>query len=171
MQFNAFSIPKGALTEISGAPGAGKTETALRFLAENPEGRVAWIERNSSIYPCAFPQQGVSLDRVFFVDVPGGMPENVKELFWICQQAIASQVFKTVVVSFDSKVLDLIILRRLQLAAEKNQVSVLFLTDSPLAGITWPIHLRLEARRGEQGRVQLQVLKHRGQSVCQFQSA
>src|SRR4051812_41640161 len=35
-------LPKGALVEISGAHGGGKTEVVLRFLAQNPGARVAW---------------------------------------------------------------------------------------------------------------------------------
>src|SRR4051812_38374506 len=52
----AGGVPIGALTEISGPEGGGKTEVLLGFLAENPKARVAWIEERFTVYPCAFPQ-------------------------------------------------------------------------------------------------------------------
>src|SRR5689334_18183764 len=61
-------LPKGAVVEVSGSAGGGKTEVVLRFLSENPETRVAWIEDELTIYPCAFPQNRVGLERVLFVE-------------------------------------------------------------------------------------------------------
>lgn len=47
----AGGISRGALTEISGSPGSGKTALALRLLAEHPEVRTVWIEPHGSTQP------------------------------------------------------------------------------------------------------------------------
>src|SRR4051812_42018498 len=60
----AQSLPLGGLTEVRGPQGAGKTEFVLRLLVENPLTRVAWIEENQSIYPCAFWDHGIAASRV-----------------------------------------------------------------------------------------------------------
>lgn len=145
----------GALTEISGVAGSGKTEAVLRFLAEHPSERVAWVERDFSIYPCALQEAG--LERVTFADV-GGDP---KLALWTAQQVLTSQIFKIIVLALGFQgVCDLTVLRRMQLAAEKSQASVILLNETPLAGVTWPISLQLRASRSPEGLV-LKVVKFR----------
>lgn len=69
----------GALAEISGMNGTGKTEYVLRKLAHIKEHRIAWIEDKLTIYPSAFPGYGVALDRVLFV-------ETGKDVVWASLQ-------------------------------------------------------------------------------------
>lgn len=152
-----MQLPQGAITEILGAPGSGKTEAVLRFLAAHPELRVAWIEEDFTIYPCAFPQRGVDLARVFFVDC------SVESALWATHQVLSSQLFGIVVLS--ARIRDLVVLRRLQLAAEKNQARVILLSEVSAmasAGGAWPIRLQLQASRSRAGEPVLTVLRSRG---------
>ncbi|MGZ3699773.1 MAG: hypothetical protein ACXWP5_16765 [Bdellovibrionota bacterium] len=87
----AGGIPEGAITEISGPPGGGKTEVLLKFLSENPDTRVAWIEERFTAYPCAFVQSGVRLERVLFVEA------SPSEGMWAVLQCLRSQAFEIVV--------------------------------------------------------------------------
>lgn len=167
-------LPQGAITEILGAPGSGKTEAVLRFLAAHPELRAAWIEEDFTIYPCAFPQHGVELSRVFFVDVgvasngvgvgsSGAGVASKDSALWAAHQILASQLFGAIVLS--ARIQDLVALRRLQLAAEKNQARVILLSEvSAMASVgnAWPIRLQLQASRTRAGEPVLTVLRSRG---------
>jgi hypothetical protein len=129
-------LPRAALTEISGAHGSGKTALVLRFLAENPALRTAWVEDRLTAFPTAFPLQGVGLERVLFADAG-------KEVLWTALQALRSQLFEVVVVSGAFSVIEL---RRLQLGAEQAHATVLLLAEEPTREGTWPILLQLEVR-------------------------
>lgn len=126
-------VPRGALTEVSGPLGCGRTEWVLRFLAENPEERVAWVEENLSIYPWRFLQKG--LDRVCFV-------ETGEERFcWSMLEILRSQVFSVVVTTIQS--LGERELKRLQMAAEKGGVCVLLVTEGLNISKSWPVDTRV----------------------------
>ncbi|MEK6578314.1 MAG: hypothetical protein AABZ55_03730 [Bdellovibrionota bacterium] len=178
-------IPRGALTEISGRPGSGKTEVILSFLAENPSARIAWIEKSFNAYPCAFAQRGVGLERVLFVDSNA----NSKEALWSAHQIIRSQIFEVVILSFQSlgqtgsgvkspsveDDFDATGLRRLQLAAEKSRVSLILLLEEPSKVTKWSLFLQLQVSRSlksgpEMGKIEIQVLKNRGRSLWQLQT-
>jgi hypothetical protein len=90
-------LPQGGLIEISGAVGGGKLEALLRFLGENPSLRVAWLEEGSTTYPCAFPQHGVELDRVLFVNTEGSSQEESSQLLSSAHQILRSQIFEVLV--------------------------------------------------------------------------
>lgn len=138
-------IPAAALTEVCGAPGRGKTEFVLRFLAEHPKNRVAWIEDELTAYPRAFPQHGVGLDRVLFV-------EGRSDSFWAVYQALRSGLFGAVVlrVAVNARLSAegwSIELRRLQLAAERSRTTTILLSDEPTRQGAWPISLQVEVNR------------------------
>lgn len=150
-------IPRGALTEISGRAGGGKTEVVLRLLAENPEIKVAWIEENFTLYPCRMAQQKVALDRVLFV-------ETSTEYLWVAQQVLRSQIFSVIVLV--APVPHETILRRLQIAAERTQSTLILLTEYSTIQGTWPIAVQLQVmRNGPRGELFLTVLKYPGRGI------
>ena len=134
-------IPTGAITEVSGSMGGGKTELVLRFLAENDDLRVAWIEDRFTVYPAAFPEAGVDLERVLFV-------EGERDALWSALQTLRSQVFDVVVLA-PAAALGEMNLRRLQLAAERSGASVIVIADEPTRKGAWPIDLQLHVCREE----------------------
>ncbi len=136
-------LPRGGLIGISGVAGAGKTELVLKFLAANPGVSVAWIEESFSVYPCAFPQFGVGLDRVLFVELAGSQQEDP---LWVVHQIIKSQAFGIVVLCSEPAG-DPVVLRRLQIAAEKNSCSVILLTEKPAQASSWPLSVQLQVSR------------------------
>lgn len=167
-------IPLGALIEVSGPAGGGKTEVVLQFLAENPQLKVAWVENSMTIYPCVFLEKKLELNRVLFVET--------LDLLWVAHQVLKSQIFGVLVLpptrvvlnssSHDSShsrgegliaQINEVQLRRLQIAAEKAQVSVFLLTEMALEEGAWPISVQIQVRRETKtGNLQLTLLKCRG---------
>lgn len=174
-------ISKGALTEICGPAGGGKTELTLQLIreldSEKASPKVCWIERDFTIYPPAFARHGIDPNRIFWVDsqaAAGGESDSAKLALWSAQQALASRLFGIVVVGGSSRGYETVALRRLQLAAEKSQAFVLLLSEYPTAGITWPIRTQLQVDRGfgkEGHELRITVLKGRGKgdtAECQL---
>lgn len=139
-------LPKGAITEIFGV---GKTEFVLKFLAEQSEVRVAWVEENFSVYPFGFLQRQVDLGRLLFV-------ESGSETSWCVLQVLKAQVFGVVVVYSEN--LSLSELRKIQLASEKSQSAVLWLTSR--AKELWPVSLQIKVQR-EDHQIKAQVTRRR----------
>jgi hypothetical protein len=144
-------FPRGALSEIHGAPGSGKSELILRFLAENPTLRVAWVEDEFTVYPCAFTQAGISLERLLF-------SQAGNQVVWGTLQILASRLFSVVIVK--AKIESEIDLRRLQLAAERSQCAVILISDEPRRRFHWPFQVQLQTQRdADRHEVLLQTLK------------
>jgi len=142
------AVPRGALTEVSGPAGSGKTEAVLKFLAAHtaPLGRVAWIEDRFTAFPTGFSQHGVDLSRLLFIE--GG-----KDSIWAAHQILRSQIFGALILFVRESTLSAsqpqIELRRLQLSAEQSHAAVILLTHQPRPqGASWPIslQLRMDAR-------------------------
>jgi hypothetical protein len=140
-------LPKGAITEVCGH---GKTEFVVRFLKEQPEIRVAWIEPDLSIYPSGILQRAVNLDRVLFIEAGEAFP-------WAIHQVFKSNLFEAVVLS--RSVDDLKLLRRFQLGAEKADASLILISDTPSNG--WPVALQLHSSRDDGGRINIDVIRKR----------
>lgn len=158
-----FEPQKGALSEISGLAGGGKTEIVLSWLARHPGERVAWVEREFTAYPIAFPQHGVALSRVCFVDAAGA---DERTLGWVTHQILSSQAFGCVVIAWGAPC-SLVELRRLQLAAEKSQTRVVLLGERPSSAALWPIRLQVEVSRvPHTGEPRLRVLRQRGGALA-----
>ena len=147
--------------EVSGIEGAGKTEWVLQFLAQNSRGRVAWIEEELGVFPSAFSQYGVSLDRVLFVDAP---PDQA---LWSAQQILRSGVFQFLVLQRSKQSYEELNLRKLQLAAEKSNTTVILISPRPQKQGAWPISVQLQVSRSSQPRLsqalEIEVLKCRGE--------
>ncbi len=129
-------IPMGAITEISGA---GKTEFTLKFLAEHPELKVAWVEKSFSAYPIGFLQRHVSLSQMFFV-------ESAEQTNWVLLQVLRAQIFSVVVVYSDD--IDLKTLRRIQIASEKAQTATIWLSMKQSS--SWPVCLQVNVHRADE---------------------
>lgn len=170
-------LPQGGIIEISGAAGGGKLEALLRFLAENPALQVAWVEEGATTYPCAFPQAGVDLERVLFVNAEPAHPEQQSFLMDCAHQILRSQIFGVLVLlprdpmsaqllypphhtpsrgssSFkaalsgpESRAQSEVELRRLQIAAEKSGTTVFIIRETPLVANTWPLTAQLGVER------------------------
>lgn len=144
-------IPRGALTEISGTLGSGKSEFLLKFLAENPGVPIAWIEEELTVFPTAFPQRGVGMERVLFVQAGD-------ELAWASRQILRSGLFGIAVISAEHVEENLeVTLRRLQLDAEKSRTSVVLLTEQSGKKGKWTFALQLEVTRRDP--IEFRVLK------------
>jgi len=75
-------LPVGALTEMVGAEGSGRTSLALKFVAEmTAEGRVcAWVDVSDALRPEAAAACGVDLGRMLWVRC-GRHPSQSRESF------------------------------------------------------------------------------------------
>ncbi len=141
-------FPCGGMSEISGPPGGGKTELVLNFLRENPSLKVAWIEDKLSIFPRAFHEMGLDLNRVLFMESGSEVSRGI----WATLQVVRSQLFQVVVLSSSisrkwiSKTTE-VNLRRLQVAAERAQVALILLSPRPTAERRWALKLQLKVKR------------------------
>ena len=125
-------IPQGGITQVSGP---GKTELVLKFLEQHPELRIAWIEEAFSVFPFAFLQRKIGLDRVLFVDARD-------QTLWATLQVLKSQCFPVVLLYAES--MDIKDIRRVQLAAERSHAAVLWLSPSGLAA--WAVSLQIQLK-------------------------
>lgn len=139
------AVPRGAITEISGPFGSGKTEAVVHFIAKHQEtlGRVAWIEDRFTAYPTGFLQHGVQLSRMLFIE--GGT-----ESLWAAHQVLRSQLFGAVVLFVRDSILSVhqprVELRKLQLSAEQSNACMFLLTHQPRPqGASWPLAMQLQA--------------------------
>jgi hypothetical protein len=155
-------MPKAGLVEFSGASGAGKTESILYFLNENPNLEVAWIEKEFTIHPPAFSHFKVALDRVLFIDTSS--PGFKQTPFWCASQILKSRLFQVLVIShIEFSEIDF---RRFQLAAKQYGVLVILLRVEPLLANSWSVVLQVQVKRAENlDCPRLKVLKSKGFSV------
>jgi hypothetical protein len=150
-----MEIPMGALTELSGRTGGGKTEALLGFLAQNPTLSVAWIEESFTLYPCALPLHQVRMESVLLIE------SGEQHALWVVHQCLKSQLFGVVVFVGSLPVRNgETQLRRLQLAAEKAGSAVIFLSEKATSAGAWPIALQIQVERRD-GSLLLNVLKNR----------
>lgn len=155
----ASGLPRGALVHISGAHGCGKTELALKFLAENPTLRVAWIEDQFTLYPVSFEQLGAQLGRALFI-------HSGPDTFWTFSQVLNSQYFEVVVLSSQNLRVSDTELRRWQLMAEKTGCCCLLISEneSLTSQGDWSVAMKLEAERTSlNAPPSLRILKSRAQ--------
>lgn len=140
-------LPRGAITQIFGF---GKTEAAVQIIKNNPDLKAAWIEPHFELNPLAVAQRDVDLTRLLFA-------EAGEHMIWTCHQILKSQLFPIVVLK-DAPMEDMV-LRKLQLAAEKSQSSLVILTEQ--FSSSWPVSLMLKASRNEDHEIELSVLRKR----------
>ncbi len=139
-------IPKGGITAISGS---GKTKLALQFLSEHPDFQVAWIEKSFSAFPFCFLQHNLNLQNVLFA-------ETKDALEWTVLQALKAQAFSVVVVYAET--ISTSALRRFQLASEKSQCALIWLTVAHPT--LWTVSLQIQTQKTAMG-LQPFVLRQR----------
>jgi hypothetical protein len=150
-RFYSFSwlsqkVPQTGLVEFQGSYGSGKTEAVLQFLKENPALKVAWIEKDFTIFPGAFPLYQIELTRILFLDLSLG--PSSQSPFWCAAQLLKSQIFPVLVFShFSFSEKDL---RRLQLLTKKTGKLIFFLQDVNSASVSWPFSLKIQVQRSSQ---------------------
>jgi hypothetical protein len=135
-------VPKGAVTQIAGEAGLGKTRAVLQLLAEQPHARVGWVEDRFTAYPRAFSQLKVDLQRVLFVE----SGEKLEDFLWSTLQLLQSRVFE-IVVAYTQLELDQVALRRLQLASEQSHAATILLSEQLTSKGAWPISLQIHTHR------------------------
>lgn len=138
LKFSGYppGLPLGQLVLLQGT---GRTQAVARVLAEHPDKLATWVEERLSAYPPGLAQQGVTLERLLFVESGPQWP-------WVLAQLLRSQVFGLVVVASALKGPEVEAgLRRLQLAAERSQALVLLLAQPE--GAAWAVRLRLRCER------------------------
>lgn len=141
-------IPRGAITQICGF---GKTQAAVDLIKENPDIKTAWIESEFELNPLAVAQQEVDLTRILFA-------EAGEHMIWACHQILKSHLFPLVVLK-EAPMEDLL-LRKLQLAAEKSQSALVILTEE--FSSSWPVSLMLKAHKtSSQEGIELEILRQR----------
>ncbi|MGE0614031.1 MAG: hypothetical protein AB7P04_00185 [Bacteriovoracia bacterium] len=139
------TIPCGALTEVSGPLGGGKTEWVLSFLRENRDLTAAWVESDFTLYPCTLEESRIALSRVLFVQ-----PTPARVLATVLT-IVRSQVYPAVVLGAaglgdEIRALDELSLRKLQLAALKSK-TILFLLQTTPSPNHWAISRRIRVSR------------------------
>jgi len=145
-------FPRGALSEVAGGPGSGKTALCLAAMARamRGEGLAAFVDGRGELYPPAAAALGVDLSRLLVVR-PG---EAIAGL-WSAEALLASGAFEAVAVDLPPLAARPggaspgAMVRRLLAAAEKGGTVGLWLAP----GIRVPAAVRLEVARGPKGPV------------------
>jgi protein ImuA len=147
-------FPRGALTELAGAPGCGKTEVALAAIARalREEGLAAFVDGRGELYPPAAAALGVDLDRLLIVRpaarVGDGRGDAVRRAWWAAETVLASGAFAIVALDLPAEDVPARAeagLRRLRAAAERGAAAALWLAGEQ--GVRVPAALRLEVVR------------------------
>jgi hypothetical protein len=154
--FLAGGWPTGALSELTGKDGAGKTLLALRTAAHltKRQERVALINPGGTIFPPALAAEGLDLPFLLWL-----RPVENERCRWAAEQVVRSGLFPLVMirsVSYDERGA-----RRLQLTSEATGTAVLFLTSQAGRMNPWAFSLRIRIERSALRRVRVQVLKSR----------
>jgi protein ImuA len=144
-------FPRGALSEIAGGPGSGKTALCLAAMARamRGEGLAAFVDGRGELYPPAAVALGVDLSRLLVV-----RPGEALTGLWSAEALLASGAFEAVAVDLPPLAArrpggaspgDMV--RRLLAAAEKGGTVGLWLAPE----IRVPAAVRLEVVRGSKG--------------------
>lgn len=90
-------FPRGALSEIAGEPGSGKTALCLAAMARamGEAGLAAFVDGRGELYPPAAAALGVDLARLLIVRPP---PGALREALWSAEALLSSGAFEVVAV-------------------------------------------------------------------------
>lgn len=161
-------FPRGALSELQGEPGSGKTALCLSTMARSMRagGLAAFVDGRGELYPPAAVALGVDLTRLLLVRPPsGGGGLGVATALWSAEVLLGSGAFEVVALDLPllwaprpeaqpARVPPEVMVRRLAAAAEKGGAVGLWLS-APGAGqgrgLRIPAAVRLEVWRGAEG--------------------
>lgn len=147
-QLRDKTISRGIVAELLGDY---KVEWLAQFLAQHPELKVFWAERDQSILPTALHQRGVHLSQVTFAILG-------KDFVQPLRRAIQSQVFSIVIAPHLFP--EIKILQAFQLFTEKSNCT-LFLLGKDKPSNAWPISLQLQIEKDEDHTFAIEILKQR----------
>lgn len=169
-------FPRGAIAELSGAAGSGKTALAIAVTARamGERGLAAWIDGRAELYAPAVQAGGVELDRLLIVRpgsiaiAPSGVPPtrglhaSAQQALWAAEAILGSGAFAAVVIDVPIAAGSRgttanwgvgasveAMLRRLVAAAEKGGATCLWLSEP--GACAPPVRLRVEVSRGVEG--------------------
>jgi hypothetical protein len=153
-------IPRGCITEISGAASTGKTSFALSTLASITQlgNACAWVDVNDALSPEATSAAGVELRRLLWLRMSAERGKKVADEPWSrLEQALKATDLLLQTGGFGAVVLDMSdVLRqhaqriplatwyRFRLAAEQARTALVFLTQFPCASSCASLVLRCE---------------------------
>jgi len=147
-QLGSETIPKGAVVELIGDY---KIEWLAQFIAQHPDLKVFWAEKEQSILPTALHQRGVNLAQVTFAVLGQNMVQPLR-------RAVQSQVFSILIAP--NLFPEIKILQAFQLFTEKSNCT-LFLLGKEQASSAWPISLQLQIEKDQEQDFKIEILKQR----------
>ena len=153
-------IPRGCITEVSGAASTGKTSFAISAIASITQlgNACAWVDVNDALSPEATAAAGVELRRLLWLRVSPERGKKAADKPWSrLEQALKATDLLLQTGGFGAVVLDmsdvlpqharripLATWYRFRLAAEQARTALIFLTQSPCAGSCVSLALRCE---------------------------
>ncbi len=153
-------IPRGSITEISGAASTGKTSFGLATVAAITQtgAACAWVDVSDSLSPESAAAANVVLKRLLWLRATAERKQKVTEKPWSrLEQALKATDLLLQAGGFSAVVLDMsdVLPRhtmriplatwyRLRLSAEQARTALIFLTQSPCAGSCAALSLRCQ---------------------------
>ena len=153
-------IPRGSITEISGAASTGKTSFALSAVATITQSGAAcaWVDVNDTLSPESAAAAGVELKRLLWLRTSAERTQKNTDKIWSrLEQALKATDLLLQAGGFGAIVLDmsdvlpqhttripLATWYRFRLAAEQARTALLFLTQAPCANSCAVLALRCE---------------------------
>ena len=154
-------IPRGSITELSGAATSGKTSFALSTIASITQlgSACAWVDVSDALSPEATSAAGVELRRLLWLRMSVERGKKMADKPWSrLEQALKATDLLLQTGGFGAIVLDMSdVLQqhsqriplstwyRFRLAAEQARTALVFLTQSPCASSCASLVLRCEA--------------------------
>lgn len=143
-----LTLPRGAVTEVAGKIGHGRTSAVLELLRrarlhEQEASQLfswAWVEARLSLYTPTLASVGLPPTEAFFLE-----PSKREHALWSVQELLRSQLFSVVVWSsglLDQRLSE-VELRRLQIQAKRSGIALILLHETPSNEGRWSLTLRL----------------------------
>lgn len=153
-------IPRGSITEVSGAASTGKTSFALSAVAAITQSGAAcaWVDVSDTLSPESAAAAGVELKRLLWLRTSAERRQKIADTIWSrLEQALKATDLLLQAGGFGATVLDmsdvlpqhtmripLATWYRFRLAAEQARTVLLLLTQSPCANSCAALALRCE---------------------------